>query len=42
MSEQENVQAAHEWLIRATRLRPIGSGELYQRAGNWLGTKVVS
>jgi hypothetical protein len=35
-------EATHERLIRAARPRPTGSGRLYRKAANWLGTKRVS
>jgi hypothetical protein len=35
-------EAALERVIQTIRPRPIGSGELYRKAANWLGTKMVS
>jgi chromosome condensin MukBEF MukE localization factor len=32
----------HRRLIRAAKPRPTGSGRLYRKVANWLGTKMVS
>lgn len=35
-------EAEHRRLIRAGRPRPTGSGRLYRKAADWIGTKMVS